>query len=103
MSDDACGFIAELAVEVYEGLKDREDKGGEWSRVDGYASTMGGTGVRSPIWDISARRALLWLNSVGIAVVVVVGGCCASVGMRINQWSRGVLLCMWVCKDLLSV
>ena len=88
------GFIAEL-VEVYEGLGYRENKGG-WSRVVGYVSVMGGLGVRSPIWGISARRALWSLNSVGIAVVVVSGGRCASVGMRTNQWSKGVLVGLYV-------
>ena len=76
------GFIAEL-IEVYKGLGYWEDKGG-WSLVVGYVSTMGVSGVRSPIWGISAMRALWSLNSVGIAVVVVSGCCCASVGMRIN-------------------
>ena len=98
---DACGFNAEL-IEVYEGLGHREDKGG-WSRVVGYAFTMGRTGVRSPIRGISARRALWSLNSVGITVVVVGGGCCDFVGMRVNRWSRGVLFGVYVvCKDLLS-
>ena len=55
---------------------------GGWSRVVGYVSVVGGSGARSPIWGISARRALWSLNSVGIAVVIVGGGCCASVGMR---------------------
>ncbi len=32
----------------------------------------------------------------GIAVVVVGGGCCVSIGMRINQWSRGVLFGVYV-------
>ncbi len=84
----ACGVIAKW-VEVYEGFGYREDKGG-WSRVVGYVSAMGGSGARSPIWGISARRALWSLDSVGIAVVIVGGGCCASVGMRIIQWPRGV-------------
>ena len=53
-------------------------------------SIMGGAGTRSPIWGISASRALWSLRSVGIAVVMVGGGCRASVGMRISQWSRGV-------------
>ena len=72
----------------------------------GYVPTMGKTGARSPMRGISARRALWSLNSVGNAVLIVGDGCCASVGMRINQWSRGVLVgyfgCMWVCEDLLS-
>ncbi len=62
----------------------------------GYVSTMGGAGVRCPIWGISTRRALWSLNSVGIAVVVVGGVFCAFVGMRINQWSRGVLFGVYV-------
>ena len=56
----------------------------------GYVSAMGEVGARSPIWGISARRALWSLKSMGIAVVRVGGSCCASVGMRINQWSRGM-------------
>ena len=62
----------------------------------GYVFTMGGLGARSPIWGISARRALWSLNFVGIAVVMVGGGCCASVGMHINQWSRAVLVGVYV-------
>ena len=58
----------------------------------GYVSDMGGSGARSPIWGISARRALWSLNSVGIAVVIVDSGCCVYVGIRSNQWSRGVLV-----------
>ena len=61
-----------------------------------YVSIMGGTGARSPIWGISARRALLSLNSVRIAVVVVVGGCFSSIGIRISQWPRGVLFGVYV-------
>ena len=87
---DTCGFIAKL-VEVYEWLGYREDKGGGGFRVVGYVSVMGVWGARSPIWGISARRAWWSLNSVCIAIVIVGGGCCASVGMRINQWSRGAL------------
>ena len=56
----------------------------------------GGVGCGSPIWDISARRALWLLNSVCIVVVIVGDGCCASVDMRINQWSRGALLGVYV-------
>ena len=89
-----CDFIAEL-VEVYEGFGFREDKGG-WSCVMGYVYVMGIWGARSPIWGISARRALWSLNSVCIAVVMVGGGCCASVGMRINKWSRGALFEVYV-------
>ena len=62
----------------------------------GCVSTMGVWGVRSPIWGISARRAMWSLNSVCIAVVGVAGGWCASDGMRINQWSRGVLFGVYV-------
>jgi hypothetical protein len=61
-----------------------------------YVSTLGGSGARSPIWGISARRALWSQNSVGIAVLIVGGGCCATVGMRISQWSRGVLVGVYV-------
>jgi hypothetical protein len=103
-----CGFIAEL-LEVYEGLGYREDKGG-WSRVVGYVSTMRVWGVGSPIWGISARRALWSLFSACIAVVVVGGGWRASVGMRINQWTRGVLVGVYVgasgspkCVNFVSV
>jgi hypothetical protein len=85
-----CGFIAEL-VEVYEGLGYLEDKEGMVSR--GGVRVRHGGGMRSPI---SARRALWSLNFVGIAVVTVGGGCCASVGMRINQWSKGVLVGVYV-------
>ncbi len=91
----ACDVIAEL-VEVYEGFGYRDDKGGGWSRVVGYVSAMGGSGDSSPIWGISARRALWSLNSVGIVVVIVGGGCCVSVGIRISQWSRGVLVGVYV-------
>ncbi len=68
---------------------------GGWSLVVGYVSTTGGAGVRCSIWGISARRDLWSLNSVGIAVVVV-GVCCSVVGMRINQWSRGVFFGVYV-------
>ena len=86
----ACCVVTEL-VEVYEKFGNREDKGG-WSRVVGYVSILGGSGASSPIWEISARRTLWSLNSVDIAVVIVCGGCYVSVGMRSNQWSRGVLV-----------
>ena len=56
---------------------------------------MGGLGARSPTWGLSARRALWSLNSVGVAVIVG-GGCCAYVVMRINQWSRCVLVGVYV-------
>ena len=90
-----CGAIAEF-IEVYEGLGYREDKGWGWSRVVRYVSAIGVWGVRSPIWGISAMRALWSLNSVCIEVVLVGGGCCASDGMRISQWSRGVLCGVYV-------
>ncbi len=91
----SCGFITEL-VEVYKGLGYREDEWGvDWR--GGVCVHHGGTSVRSPICGISARRALWSLNSVDIAVMVVGGGCCASVGIRINQWSRGVLFGVHVC------
>ena len=70
-------------------------KGG-WSRVVWYVSAIGVWGVRSLIGGISAKRALWSLNSVCIAVVVVNGGCCASDGMRISQWSKGVLFGVYV-------
>ena len=70
-------------------------KGG-WSLVVGYVSTVCSAGVSSPIWGISARRALWSLNSVGMGVAVVGGGICVSVGMRINQWSSGVLFGVYV-------
>ena len=62
----------------------------------GYVSTIGEVGARSPIWGISTRRALWSLNSVGIAVVRAGGGCYASVGMRIKQWSKSVLVGVYV-------
>ena len=74
---------------------DREIEVG-WSRVVGYVSTMGVWGMGSPIWGISARRALWSLYSVCIVVVVLGGGWRASVGMRINQWSKGVLVGVYV-------
>ncbi len=51
----SCGVIAEL-VEIYEGFGYREDEGGVVSsgRV---CIRGGGSGARSPIWGISARRA----------------------------------------------
>ena len=55
-------------------------------------STLEGSGASYPIWGISTRRALWSLKSVDIAVVIVCGGCCVSVGMRSNQWSKGVLV-----------
>ncbi len=90
----ACGVVTEL-VEVYEGFGYREDEGG-CSRVVGYVSAGGGLGARTPIWGISAMRALWSLNSVGIAVLIVGGGCCASFGNRSNQWSKGVLVGVYV-------
>ena len=56
----------------------QENEGG-WSPVVGYVSIMGVWGVGSPIWGISARRALWSLNSVCIAVVVLGGGWRASI------------------------
>ena len=53
-------------------------------------------GARSPIWGIFARRVLWSLTSVGRAVVIVGDGCCASVGMRIIQRSRGVFVGVYV-------
>ena len=85
----ACGVGTEL-IEVYAGFGYREDKGGGWSRVVGYMSAMGESVASSSIWGISASRTLWSLNSVGIAVVIVGGGCCVVVGMRSSQWSRGV-------------
>ena len=62
----------------------------------GYVSVMGESGASSPIRGISTRRALWSLNSVGIAVVIVGGGCRVFVGIRSNQWSRGVLFGVYV-------
>ena len=70
-------------------------KGGR-SLVVGYVSAIGLCGVRSPIWGISAKRALWSLNFVCIAVVIVGGGCCAFDGVRSSQWSRSALLRMYV-------
>ena len=58
----------------------------------GVVSIIGGAGTRSPIWGIYANRALWSLKSVGIAIVMVGGGCFASGGMRISQWSSDVFL-----------
>ena len=62
----------------------------------GYVSVVGRSGVRSPIWGISASRAWWSLNSVGIAVVMAGEVCRASVGSRSNQWSRGVFFGVYV-------
>ncbi len=59
----------------------------------GYVSPEGKWVGGSLICGISAKRALWSLYSVRI-VVVVVGVWCASVGIRINQWSSGELV--WV-------
>ncbi len=45
---------------------------GGWSRVVGYVSVEGGLGAGSPIWGISAKRAWWSLNSVGLAVVILI-------------------------------
>ncbi len=79
----SCGVIAEL-IEVYEGFGYREDEGG-WSRVVGYVFVVGGTGAGSPIWGMSAKRALWSLNSVSMAVVMADDICPASAGSRISQ------------------
>ena len=50
----------------------------------------------SPIWDISARRDLWSLYSVFNVVVMVGSGWRASFGMRISQWSKGVLVRVFV-------
>ena len=62
----------------------------------GYVSLGGGSGARSPICGISARRAWWSLNSVGIVVVIAGEVCSASVGSRRSQWSRGVLVGVYV-------
>ena len=89
-----CGIIAEL-IEVYEMFGYREVKGG-WSRVVGYVYVMGMWVVGSPSLGLSARRALWSLHSVCIAVVVVDSGWRASISMRISQWSKGVLVGVYV-------
>ena len=61
-----------------------------------YISIVGGTGARSPIWGISARRALWSLNSVCSAVVEVGDGCCAPDGILMNQWYRGMWFGVYV-------
>ena len=61
-----------------------------------YVSIVGGTGARSPIWGISARRALWFLNSMCSAVLEVGGGCCALVGLLMNPWSRIVWFGVYV-------
>ena len=62
----------------------------------GYVLAMGGSGASSPVCGISASKAMWSLYSVGIAVVIVGGGYCVSVGIRSNQWSRGVLVGVYV-------
>ena len=88
----SCGFVAKL-VEVYRGFGYREDEGGG-SRVEGYVSLMGGAGTRSPIWGISANRALWSLKSVAVVLLVV---CALAGGRAVCFWGS-----RWVCKDLLS-
>ena len=70
-------------------------KGG-WSRVVGYVSTLGVWKVGSPTRAISARRALWSLYSMFNFVVMVGGGLEASFGMRISQWSKCVLVGVYV-------
>ena len=50
----------------------------------------------SPTWAISARRALWSLYSVFNVVVMVVRDWGASFGMHISQWSKGVLVGVYV-------
>ena len=69
---------------------------GRWSCVVGYVSTLEVWGVGSPIWGMSARRALWSLYSVLNVVLVVGSGWRASFGMSISQWSRGVLVGVYV-------
>ena len=52
----SCGRVSYL-VEVNRGLGIGGINGG-WSRVVGYMSPDGGAVIGSPIWGISARRAL---------------------------------------------
>ena len=59
-------------------------------------SVVGGSGGRSPIWGISAKRAWWSLNSVGMAVVVVGEAGRASSGSLSSQWSRGVFFGVYV-------
>ena len=61
-----------------------------------YILVIGVWFVRSPIWGISAKRTLWSLNFMCIAAVVVGGGYCASDGVRISKWSRGVLFRVYV-------
>jgi len=57
---------------------------------------MGVWRVVSPIWDISAMRALWSLYSVLNVVVMVGRGWGDSYGMRISQWAKGVLVGVYV-------
>jgi len=69
-------------------------KGG-WSRVVRYGSTEGGWKLGSPIWGISARRALWSLYFVR-SVFVVVFGWGVSFGMRSSQWSIGDVVGVYI-------
>ena len=61
----------------------------------GYVSTKGGWGLGSPIWGISAKRALWSLYSI-CSVVVMVCGWGVSFGMRSSQWYIGELVGIYV-------
>ncbi len=59
-------------------------------------STLGVCGVGSPTWDIAGRRALWSLYCVFSVVVMVGRGRGASFGMCISQWSKDVLVGVYV-------
>ena len=70
-------------------------KGG-WSRVVRYVSTLGVWTMGSPTWAISAWKDLWSLYSVFIVMVMVGRGLEALFRMRISQWSKGVLVGVYV-------
>ena len=75
--------IAEL-IEVYERFGDRKVKG-RMVVCSGICVYRGGWKIGSPIWGISARRALWSLCYVLSVVEVVDGSWDAPVDMRVSQ------------------